>query len=69
MVVFMCLAVLLLAAFTPSVAGLPLVLLVVTACLFVGVDLIVLLPFADEDRHAEQPLALAAFSPRPPPAR
>jgi hypothetical protein len=60
-VVFVCLAALLLAALTPGAAGLPLMLLVVTACLFPGTALVVLLPCADEEPRAEQPLALAAL--------
>jgi uncharacterized membrane protein len=68
MVVFVCLAVLLLAALAPGAAALSLAFLVLTVCLFVGITLVVLLPRADEDRYAERPLVLAAFSPRPPPA-
>jgi hypothetical protein len=67
--VFVCLAVLALAALTPGSAGLALAFLVFTAWFFLAIALIVLLPCADEDTHAQQPLALAAFSPRPPPAR
>lgn len=68
-VALVCLAALLMLALTPGTAGLPLAFLVVTVCLFVGITLVVLLPCAEKNRDAEQPLALAAFSPRPPPAR
>lgn len=67
--VFACLAALLLAALTPGAAGLALAFLVATVWFFVGVALVVLLPCAYEDSHAQQALVLIAFSPRPPPAR
>ena len=67
-VVFACLAALLLAALTPGAAGLALAFMVAMVWFFVGIALVVLLPCAYEDSHAQQALALAAFSPRPPPA-
>jgi hypothetical protein len=67
-VVFFCLAVVLLAALTPGVAALALAILV-TLSFFVAIALFVLLPHVEERNHPRQALALPAFSPRPPPAR
>lgn len=73
MVAFLCLAALVLAALVlaalmPGAAGLALAFLVATICFFGTISLIVLLPWADAESHSQQVLALAAFSPRPPPA-
>jgi hypothetical protein len=67
--IYVCLAALLLTALMPGAAGLALAFLVFTAWLFAEIALVVLLPYADEDSHAQKTLALAVFSPRPPPAR
>jgi len=63
-----CLALVLLAALTPSATSLPLVILV-TLCLFIAVAIFVLLSDVEEQGHPQQALALAPFLPRPPPAR
>lgn len=67
--VFACLAALLLAGLVPGTAGLALAFLVVTVWFLVGIALVVLLPHGYEDSHAQQALASAVFSPRPPPTR
>jgi hypothetical protein len=69
LVIFLCLAGLLLAALTPSVAGLALAVLVLTSWFLVGFALTVLLPCVDEESRAPKALALPAFSARPPPIR
>jgi len=68
MVVFFLLATLLLAAFTPGAAGLPLVILVVTLWFFIAIALSILLYCVGEQHRTQQALAVPAFSPRPPPA-
>jgi hypothetical protein len=66
-VAFFCLAVVLLAALTPSAASLPLAILV-TLSFLITIAIFVLLPHVEEQNHQQRTLALPAFSPRPPPA-
>ena len=68
LVAFFCLAVLLLAALTPSTAILPLAVLVILRFL-IAIAVLVLLPLVDEQSLPQQALKVPAFSPRPPPAR
>jgi len=68
LVVFLCLAALLLAAMTPSAICLQLAILA-TLWFFIEITLSAPLPHVDEQSHTQQALALPAFSPRPPPVR
>ena len=68
LVVFLCLAALLLAAMTSGAAGLPLAILI-SLWGFTAIVLSVPLPQIDEQSHTQQALALPAFSPRPPPTQ
>ena len=65
---FVCLAVLLFAAVMPGAAGVPLAVLA-TLWLIIEIVAIVPLPRIDEQSFAQWALALASFSPRPPPVR
>jgi len=65
---FFCLAVVLLAALTPSAASLPVAILV-TVSFLIAIAIFVPLPHVEEQNHPQQTIALPAFSPRPPPAR
>ena len=67
-VVFICLAMVLFAALTPGAASLPLAILVALWFL-IEIAVSILLPHVEEQSHAQQALALPAFSPRPPPVR
>jgi hypothetical protein len=67
-VLFLCVAGLILAALTPGGAGLLLAFLVVTICFFGTIALSIPLLCVDEENHSQQVLGLVAFSPRPPPA-
>jgi hypothetical protein len=58
----------LLAALTPGAANVAFVILV-TLCFFIVLVVKLLLPHLDQPSHAQQGLALSAFSLRPPPAR
>jgi hypothetical protein len=64
----LCLAVVLLAALTPSATFLPIAILV-TLWFFIAIVIFILLPHVEEQSHPQQVLALASFWPRPPPAR
>ncbi len=66
--VFICLAVVLLAASTPGAASLPLAILV-PLWFLIAIAVSAFLPHLDEQSHPHQTLALPAFSPRPPPAQ
>jgi hypothetical protein len=65
---FFCLAVVLLAALTPSATSLPVAILV-TLSFLIAIAIFVFLPHVEEQNHPQQTLALPDFSPRPPPAR
>jgi len=67
-VVFICLAMVLFAALTPSAVSLPLAILVALWFL-IEIAVSILLPNVKEQSPAQQALALPAFSPRPPPVR
>jgi len=64
--VFVCLAAVLLAALTPGAASL-LLAIVITTGIAVAIFPSVPLPYTDTQSHRQLSLALAAFSPRPPP--
>jgi hypothetical protein len=68
LVVFLCLAALLLAALSPAAAALPLAI-VLTLCFVIAISLSAPLRHVDEHDRAQRALALPAFSPRPPPAQ
>jgi hypothetical protein len=65
--IFLCVAALLLAAFTPAAHGLPFAILV-TLWFWVAITLSFRLRYIDKQSHPQPALALPAFSPRPPPA-
>ncbi|HKF53730.1 MAG TPA: hypothetical protein VKB26_15545 [Candidatus Acidoferrales bacterium] len=67
-VVFLCVAAVILAALAPGSSGLPLAFLVVTICFFGTISLNIPVPCVDEESSSQQILALATFCPRPPPA-
>ena len=66
LVVFLCLAALLISAIIPGSHGLPLAVLV-AFCFFIAISLRVVLPYSDEHGPSGQAPALPSHSPRPPP--
>jgi hypothetical protein len=65
--VFLCLILLQFVAFTPTVVRHTLAILV-CLCYLIPVAVFVCLASIDEEIHLQQASAIAAFSPRPPPA-
>jgi hypothetical protein len=65
---FVSLALLLLAAITPGLCGLPLDFVVVL-CFVISISVCVVLPVVENKTHTVPALELPAFSPRPPPVK
>jgi ABC-type dipeptide/oligopeptide/nickel transport system permease subunit len=67
-IVFFCLAMVLLAALTPTAASMPLAILVIQWFL-IAITVRVFWLRIEEQNYGRQALTLLTFSPRPPPAR
>ena len=67
-IALICLVMVLLAALAPGSVSLPPAILVALSFL-VAIAVSILLPYVGEQISTQRPLALPAFSPRPPPTR